>query len=284
MSHTWTGVVGTSTLRIALSVVILILVAIYFGRTYNKAGAQVTCDSGSLAANVSVNVTCDDGRVITPTCQPPESPCKVGYYSPLYDACPVEQAVGGSPCTSVCYVPDATTTVCDSTGTCAGDATECGGYCQTDADCNATMPVNLNWFGVNDTEGDVPIFWNYMYTCFFNKCELFTLDLLWHPLQTGILVAGAFPCRDYLDTAFLDAKLDNCLVMERFLLDPNLTLPMYYLNLSATPGDQFSMCSFSYGCSTLNQTAIPDKKREVEGDEEEDNHLSQMTARLLARH
>jgi hypothetical protein len=92
--------------------------------------------------------------------------------------------------------------------------------------------------------------------------ELFVLDLFWQegknpPLAEenfGVLVSGSVPCSNYLDQTFWQQYKD-CLTVTRFLLDPNVTLYQYYLNYSDAT-TQFALCSITWNCAILNQSAI----------------------------
>lgn len=251
---------GNSILHSLASLALMILIIIYFGQHYH-----VTPRCDPLDA-ITVNATCVPERELNVNCTQAKDPCKVPYYLPEFGTCDPQQAIGGTACNDICSVPDAVTTVCDNTGTCAPtDPTECRGYCQENADCNASLPFNTFWIGVNDSIVNVPIYWNYQCLCYLNMAEQFVLDLFWFEddASTGVLVGGV-RCVDYLDPTFAETYKD-CLTMTRYLLDPTLMPIQYYLNNSGQTS-QFGLCVYTYNCAVLNQTALlPAKKRSIDG-------------------
>jgi hypothetical protein len=258
------------------TVMVLAIVAFVLAPSSGTSGSGSTSTSTSTSNNYTYNVTCDDNRTLDSACIPLDQStlnlgCTLGYSLPGYGACVTAEAPPGSPCTSVCYIDDAVTLGCDNiTGACVGDVTECRGYCTSsdEEDWNTTLPVELFWETVIDFETSAPVFWNYAYDCYWNAIRLFTLDLGWLSEESDIsnlgnIVGLRADCRDYLDATFLDERGD-CLVISEHLLDPTVTPPEYYLNNTVAP-PQFRVCIFLYQCAALNQTAIHDVKRDVDG-------------------
>jgi hypothetical protein len=259
-------------LTFALSIVVLALVATLFARHYrnlpytitNTTTTSAATSSGvDCAANIET-VDCSRGRV-----------CEVPYHIPDMGVCIQTPAVPGTACESVCYVEDATTTACTATGTCEGNWTESLGYCTTDADCNASIPFNEEWLYLVDNVSlyadELPLFWGIRYSCYFNRCMMFTLDRVFQSHENEIVgnILMFAQCHDFLNRTFFTGDLPSCITTENHLLQPNLTNAIF----AGVPGfdtsayePQLRMCTFYYGNSRINHTAVEDwnKKRSVE--------------------
>ncbi len=200
--------------------------------------------------------SCDDGRMSSMSCVSAGNGCSVGYLL-ASEGCVVGNATPGTACTNGCYTDEATTTTCTAAGTCVGDTTDCRGYCTAALDCNTSIPLNTDWLTQDATfEDSERILWRYQHVCHFNRCELFTLDrFITNQEDNYPTDIGAWAqCKDFLDASFVAAR-ENCLRIERYLIDTNLTKPSAYLNdTEFIP--QFSICVFYYECADLNQTAV----------------------------
>jgi hypothetical protein len=269
-----------------VNLTLMVLIIVFFARYYHLATPTPTpCET----VNVTVNSTCDDGRILEVTCNDPQNACRLGYIIPDIDACVLEDAPTGTACSSPCYVPDAATTACDNiTGGCTGDVTECRGYCDAETDLNATIPFNDFWIGVNESASDMPIFWNYGHVCYWNRAILFVLQLWWssNTGNTGEPVGAYSRCEDYLALDFDTTVAAGCLDITLELLSANLTNPVHYLNdTEAVP--QFALCIYKYKCAALNQTAIEDGKKRMLPDHGEallsNDYLHQIGRELLAK-
>lgn len=281
-------VVGTSTVTTLLSTAVLIIVIILMALRYNVSQDSV-CTVPGGDENITVDATCVEERELNDTCIPtdlngyPLDNCTVGYYLTNQDnVCQHEAAPGGTPCVNRCYVDGAVSTACDYQGNCTGsDPTECLGFCETDADCNASIPVNTWWLTHNVSAFiTVNTLVSYSYNCFLNACRLFTLD---HYAMSGVeettalssqsivAVAALMDCSYFLDVNWAGDRL-GCLTTESYLIDPNLTNPINgSFDVPTQPPDppgriyiepqwQYRLCSFSMNCAPLNTTGV-DKKR-----------------------
>jgi hypothetical protein len=234
-------------LAAVLALVCLGLVIAVFAH-FNPRRPQGAC-SGAAA-------TCDDQRVLDSVgCG---GTCRTGYRLPVENVCLPTIAPAGTSCADACHVENATGTSCGASGACASaHPPDCRGYCTSDADCAAIIPLNPFWLTEVDPLDNERIFLNHKHVCYYNKCELFTLDRFWQAetQNYGTAVAGYNRCDDYLDAAFVEAR-GGCLTKARYLLSPNLTNAAFYPpSFSATPS-QFSMCLFYYDCAAINQLAI----------------------------
>jgi hypothetical protein len=247
---------GTVSATLVLIVILVLLLVFYYGPF--KATRRVTaspCSSVTYTLNAS--------------CVPPieTSTCTVGYrVSAEIDACVQQQAAPNTTCTNECYVSEATTTTCDSHGECKGQVTECRGYCTTDEECDTAIPYDTRW---DDTlayfEENERIVWSNRSMCVFNRCTLAVLDMFEkEPASNYPVNIGSWAeCQDYLEPDFV-AERQNCIRIERYLIDTNLTAPQYYENNTETPS-QFSLCMYYYACADLNQTAIGLASAEAQG-------------------
>jgi hypothetical protein len=221
-----------------------------------------TTTTTTTAGNYTLNSSaCAPTQVLDAGCVPSETldtGCTLGYLWPDHGVCgPTVQAPTGTPCQSLCYVEDATTTACDNvTGACNGNVTESLGYCDPETDLNATIPFEPFWLTVLDPVNTLPVFWNYAYDCYLNSARLFTLDLVWttQPDNQGEIVAARTACKDYLNATFW-AERGGCLTIEDMWLDPAVMPIEYYLN-ETDPLPTFRLCTFLYASAALNQTAI----------------------------
>jgi len=199
----------------------------------NCAAAAVTPTNGAVIDE------CDTGNA-----------CTMGYYFPDYGVCIPKTMPNGTACTDVCYQEDANTT-CNDLGVCTGSAADCRGYCESDFECNATIPLSSYWLSESGNwDVDTPVLWGHMYECFAGRCELFTLDLYWRQDAEddyGEAIAGHLRCEDFLNVTWTQERA-VCLFQEDFLLDRNLT-DAYFPGDQPERPSQFRMCTFHYKCA-----------------------------------
>ena len=263
-----TMMTGSSFLTFVFAVTVLVLVAVMFGMHYPHLPYTFTITTVSeveCTANVETE-DCSRGNI-----------CEVGYYVPDLGICLQSQAVPGSACESLCYVDGATTTECTASGECNGTWTESMGYCQTNDDCNSSIPINEEWFSLVDDNGfnmdNQLLFWGIRYSCYLNRCMMFTLDRFFQSADNEIVgnILAFAQCNDFLDpTFFEDPDRRDCITTEGHLLLPNLTNNVFVGQPSFNTNvwvPQLRMCTFYYGNSLVNQTEVAtnwNKKRSAE--------------------
>ena len=258
---------ATAFLAMGLALAAMGVVAGLFARQYRRAIAvDVACTNSSTTTTTS-----GDGGVLNASCTPlGADECSVGALVTTPndgDICLPARAPTGTACTNRCYIEGATTPACDGiTGACTGDSTECLGYCNETTNLNLTIPFDTNWMGLTDVVvPEVPFVWNYYFDCYWNSVRLFLLDVCWTTRlegdDYGNMVGCYNDCNDYLDPDFVASGMaDACLQTDDFLIDPNMTDPVRYLN-DPDHLPQFRLCTFKYRCAALNQTAIAENSK-----------------------
>ncbi len=192
---------------------------------------------------------CNDGRVCTADVLSPDAYCMHYDYPDTHR------------CQDACHVHAAKSTFCNGSGGCvASDPRDCRGYCARDysADCDNAIPLDTTWITSPPCSFfEIPWIWTNYSLCFGHRCSHVAIDLYATSLEGGYpyVFSGIVQCREYLARDFLRAHGD-CLHIERYLLDANLT-DMFVgqvLEVDDFPSSmfQFSACVYTYACSAID--------------------------------
>jgi len=248
-----------------ISIALFTLSIILMATRYNVK-PDSTCTLEGEEDNVTIALYCDLNATISTTCNVDANTCLAGRYVADLGTCIQDVAFENTTCSSPCFVDGAVSAQCRQGECVITDPTECLGWCETNADCNTSMPINEWWITavVNPSNNPTRFMYSYQYSCFLNSCRLFVLGQYAYPGREDISgqdsvivpVDARIPCKQWLNVDWLRNRTD-CVTEEHQLINMNLTKSISTMNSTI----QYDLCALEMDCAPVNDSAAGGKRR-----------------------